>query len=189
MGFGKAIKYCLANYATFNGRGLRSEFWWFYLFVYLIQIPFSIIFAVLYIVSFLPAVESAGPDGQLDFTDINWAPMGLGFALLMLVTLALFVPFLAASARRLHDMGQSGHWLWLHLLGLGIVPLVMCILDTEPRDNRWGPDPKSHERPPTSYGPGSYSAPPPQASQYPHPNQYPNPGQPGGPAAPPPPSA
>lgn len=33
MNFGDAIKKCFQNYANFNGRASRAEYWWFYLFV------------------------------------------------------------------------------------------------------------------------------------------------------------
>jgi uncharacterized membrane protein YhaH (DUF805 family) len=37
MKFGTAISTCLSKYATFSGRATRSEFWWFYLFTFLIN--------------------------------------------------------------------------------------------------------------------------------------------------------
>ncbi len=49
--------------------------------------------------------------------------------------------------RRLHDMGQTGAWVLLGFVGLGIVPLIMCIMDGQPGTNQWGPDPKALERP------------------------------------------
>ena len=32
MDFMTSVKTCLSKYATFSGRGIRSEFWWFILF-------------------------------------------------------------------------------------------------------------------------------------------------------------
>ncbi|MBZ1351958.1 DUF805 domain-containing protein [Alcaligenaceae bacterium LF4-65] len=37
MKFGTAVSTCLSKYATFSGRATRSEFWWFYLFTFLIN--------------------------------------------------------------------------------------------------------------------------------------------------------
>lgn len=37
MKFGPAVSTCLSKYATFSGRATRSEFWWFYLFTFLIN--------------------------------------------------------------------------------------------------------------------------------------------------------
>ena len=31
MKIGDAVKVCFSKYANFNGRARRSEFWWFYL--------------------------------------------------------------------------------------------------------------------------------------------------------------
>ena len=38
MNFTEAVKTCFAKYATFTGRARRSEHWYFFLFVTLIQI-------------------------------------------------------------------------------------------------------------------------------------------------------
>jgi uncharacterized membrane protein YhaH (DUF805 family) len=53
MDFGTAIKTCFRKYADFTGRALRSEYWWFFLFVYLAQIalrvlwlPLAVVFAI-----------------------------------------------------------------------------------------------------------------------------------------------
>ena len=41
-----------------------------------------------------------------------------------LLSLALFLPGLALSVRRLHDTGRSGYWLWLAFTGVGAVVLL-----------------------------------------------------------------
>ncbi len=38
MGFGEAIKVCFNKYADFSGRASRAEYWWFYLFTFLVTI-------------------------------------------------------------------------------------------------------------------------------------------------------
>lgn len=43
MGFGEAIKTCFNKYATFEGRATRAEFWWWYLFTFLISITIGLI--------------------------------------------------------------------------------------------------------------------------------------------------
>ena len=72
---------------------------------------------------------------------------------MMLVSLAFTLPSYAATVRRLHDMGQSGMWVLLNFVGLGIVATVMCIMDTQPGTNQWGPDPKAGERGAFGYRP------------------------------------
>jgi len=36
--FSKAIQTCLSNYINFNGRASRSEYWWFFLFCFIVAI-------------------------------------------------------------------------------------------------------------------------------------------------------
>ena len=42
MTFGQAVKHVFSNYATFRGRASRSEFWWFYLFIVIVNLVISI---------------------------------------------------------------------------------------------------------------------------------------------------
>lgn len=73
--FLKALK----QYADFNGRARRTEFWMFYLFLIL----------TLFVVGFI--------SGLIDFV-----------GLLFVVYAALIVPYIAVSVRRMHDLGKSG---------------------------------------------------------------------------------
>ncbi|MDD5389955.1 MAG: DUF805 domain-containing protein [Gallionellaceae bacterium] len=43
------------------------------------------------------------------------------------VSLALFLPSLAASARRLHDTGRSAWWLLIAITIIGIIPLIIWL--------------------------------------------------------------
>ncbi len=58
-------------------------------------------------------------------------------------SVAILVPNLAISVRRLHDIGKSGWWYLISLIPLvgGIILLVFCCQDSGP-DNQWGPNPK-----------------------------------------------
>jgi uncharacterized membrane protein YhaH (DUF805 family) len=132
------------KYADFSGRARRSEWWWFYLALELIMLPFAMAFIVADVALFVGANYQS--NGSLSVSGAGVAPLIVTFALMMIVSLAFTLPSLAAQARRLHDMGQSGLWLLLGLVGLSIVPLVMCIMDTQPGTNQWGPDPKASER-------------------------------------------
>lgn len=60
-----------------------------------------------------------------------------------LVAIALLLPSLAISARRLHDIGRSGSWLFIALIpGIGLLLLIWWfLLESEPRTNRYGRDP------------------------------------------------
>lgn len=109
-----AVRTVLGKYATFSGRASRPEFWWWMLAVVILNLITQAIDALL-----------IGNDGQ---------------PLSFLVSLAIFLPGLAVSARRLHDIGRSAWWLLLVLIPL-IGILVLLWFYTRPSDdtNQWGP--------------------------------------------------
>lgn len=80
----------LEKYADFTGRAPRPEFWWFVLAVVILRIITVIV------------------DGILGMH--LWGAYG---PLTLLVSLALLVPSLAVTARRLHDTGRTGWWILL----------------------------------------------------------------------------
>lgn len=43
MDFVSAVKSCLGQYATFSGRAVRSEFWWFFLFQIIVVVVASFV--------------------------------------------------------------------------------------------------------------------------------------------------
>ena len=57
------------------------------------------------------------------------------------VAIVVGLPLYAAQARRLHDMGQSGWWVLLNFVSLGLVPLIMAAFPSQPYANEWGPEP------------------------------------------------
>ncbi len=153
MSFGDAVKTCFKKYASFKGRARRSEFWWFYLAIYVVN---SVLGSILfYFGSAKQALQEealnnigfdkldqlqALADKEATYAHINLVLMIL-IAVWSLVTL---IPILAAWCRRLHDVGKSGHYLWLGLLcGVGgLIPLIMAIGDSQPHPNAYGPSPK-----------------------------------------------
>ncbi|MBK5549174.1 MULTISPECIES: DUF805 domain-containing protein [unclassified Pseudomonas] len=52
-------------------------------------------------------------------------------------SLAVFLPSIAAAIRRMHDTNRSGWWILLP-----IVNIVFLAQDSQPGDNRFGPNPK-----------------------------------------------
>ena len=82
MNFTQSIRICFQKFADFKGRASRSEFWYYYLFVILVNI--ISVFLALQITSF--------------------------FVVWFIFALISFVPALAVTARRLHDIGKSGWW-------------------------------------------------------------------------------
>jgi len=106
----------LKKYAVFDGRASRKEFWMFYLFNFFFALTALII------------------DGLL----------GTGIAIYNLYTVALIIPTLAISVRRLHDIDKSGFYLLLILIPIigTICLLLLFCIDGTPGDNRYGPNPK-----------------------------------------------
>ena len=69
--------------------------------------------------------------------------LGLGF-LELLYLLAVFIPGLAVSIRRLHDVGKSGWFLLISLIPLvgGIWLIVLLASKSNPGENQYGAEPK-----------------------------------------------
>ena len=113
MGFTDAIKICLAKYVDFKGRARRSEYWYFELFSLLAGLV-----AVL----------------------IDLAILGHGI-IEPLLSLALFLPSIAVTARRLHDTDRSGWWMLISFIPLiGIIVLLIWFCTAgENATNRFGP--------------------------------------------------
>lgn len=111
----------LKQYATFSGRAQRAEYWYFVLFVLIGVFAASFVDAAL--------GSSRGGDPGV---------------LASVFVLAVIVPSVAVAARRLHDIGRSGWWQLINIVPLvgPIVLLVMLTKDSDPGDNRYGPNPK-----------------------------------------------
>ena len=124
------------NYANFQGRARRREYWMFTLIntVILILLQIPVQGAVL--------AMSAQEEGGSAAT--GFAGATLVFAVLLLIyALAVILPSIAVTVRRLHDSGKSGWWYLLNLVPFGsLVVLVFCVLDSEPGSNKWGRNPK-----------------------------------------------
>lgn len=146
MKFGEAVRHCLRNMFVFEGRARRSEFWWYYLFASIIGLVVATVFVVAMSVPIIAMLSERSASRDPDTTNAAIFMFFVLYGLYMLFALLVNVAMLGAMARRLHDTGQSGHWLWLNLAGLGIVPLIMCVMDGQPHENQWGPDPKAAER-------------------------------------------
>lgn len=112
----------LKKYATFEGRARRKEYWFFVLFNVLAIIVLEILDVVL------------GTFSQ-----------ETGFGLLSgLYAIAVLLPSLAVTVRRLHDTDRSGWWILINFIPLigAIVLLIFTLLDGTPGSNRFGPNPK-----------------------------------------------
>ena len=93
MSFGQAVSSVYHNWSNFSGRAMRTEFWFFWLFSLLVVIG-----------SFVVGVI---------FGRTGLGVVFLGLGLYWLIT---FIPNLAVTVRRLHDIGRSGWWLLIGLI-------------------------------------------------------------------------
>lgn len=135
MSFTESVRTCLHKYADFNGRASRSEFWWFYLFTILVSLVMTI---PIFIFTFLlvAAGDNGAGVGLFTVLTVLWS------IVVVVVSIGLVIPLLAAGARRLHDYGQTAWWLLLYFVPCGnIVLIIFWALDGTPADNPYGPRP------------------------------------------------
>ena len=108
----------LKKYAVFHGRARRKEYWYFTLF-------FAIFYLGLEILASLIGDEAAD-------------------VIPVIYVLAVALPAIAVSVRRLHDTDRSGWFVLLSLIPLvgTIILIVFCAQDSTPGENQYGPNPK-----------------------------------------------
>ena len=134
------------RYADFSGRSARAEYWGFALLNFLVMMVFAaLFFAFALSLNLFQNIESgAGPSAL--FT----AGMIVPISIVVVYWLAIIVPTLAVTVRRLHDRDMSGWW-YLGFIVLSAIPLVgwiasiaqiviFCLPGT-PGPNRFGEDP------------------------------------------------
>jgi len=111
----------MTRYAQFSGRARRKEYWYFFLFNILIAM----------VLAFVDAL-----------TGTFSAEASIG-ALSGLYMLAVLVPGVAVTVRRLHDTNRSGWWVLIGLVPLlGLLLLVFTVAAGQSGENDYGPDPK-----------------------------------------------
>lgn len=99
------------KYTKFDGRARRKEYWYFFL----VNLIASIILGIIDMIIGMQILGSI------------WS-------------LALLLPGIAVSIRRMHDVGKSG---WFILIP--IYNLILALTEGERHDNQYGPDPKKDE--------------------------------------------
>lgn len=102
----------LKNYANFNGRASEGEFWYFALFHMIFTFaPFALIYAF----------------------EASFIFVGFSIIISQIYSLATFLPLLAISVRRLHDVGKSG---WYILIP--VYSLILLLTDSNEGSNKYG---------------------------------------------------
>jgi uncharacterized membrane protein YhaH (DUF805 family) len=92
---GNAISTCFQKYATFTGRASRSEYWFFVLFSFIVQLLANAIGI------------AAGSE-----------------AIIWLVYLVFLIPSISVTVRRMHDVDKSGWFQLIPIYNfvLGVTP-------------------------------------------------------------------
>ena len=124
MRFVESIEFAYRNYARFEGRASRSEFWYWALYNVTCTIGLALIIAIV---------------GE----DLAW--------LLPLFLVAHIVPNIARIVRRLHDTGRAGTYLFISLIPLvGNVLLTIWLCEkSQLAANRFGPAASTQTSDPT----------------------------------------
>jgi uncharacterized membrane protein YhaH (DUF805 family) len=110
----------------FSGRSRRTEYWMFQLFNFLAAVLLGSL-----------AFGYGALFGEKDGFNMFAMCMGV-FGVIS------FIPALAITIRRLHDIGRSGWWYLIAFVPLigGLILIVFTLLDSDPDRNEYGPNPK-----------------------------------------------
>lgn len=141
--FGQAIKRFFRNYVKFSGRASRSEFWWIELFLFLIQlIPSILYFIGVGMTAGAATMAASDPYGAQMSSGPSGGALALtavGGILMFLIGLAVIVPTLALSWRRLHDGNFAGpFWFLTFIPGVGgLIVLVLMLMPSKPEGQRF----------------------------------------------------
>ena len=114
-----AYKNFFKNYAEFAGRSTRSDYWWVWLGNLILSIPFWIIY--FYIV-FLSTVMDSVSDSASEATFMVFGLVAIIYAIFYL---AILVPTLALSVRRLRDAGFHWAFIFLRFAPMGGIALLI----------------------------------------------------------------
>lgn len=116
----------LKQYAEFEGRARRKEYWMFTLVHILI---------IMALQAGMVMLGGMNPESSIGLVIMS---------LLGLYSLGVFIPSLAVAVRRLHDTGRSGWWLLIGFVPIigAIILIVFMVQDSQPGANQYGDNPK-----------------------------------------------
>ena len=119
-----AYKNFFKNYAEFTGRSTRPDYWWVWLGNLILSIPFWIIY---FYTVFLSTVMDSVSDSASEATFMVFGLVAIIYAVFYL---AILVPTIALSVRRLRDAGF--HWAFIFLRFAPMGGIALLILHAMP---------------------------------------------------------
>ena len=122
-----AYKNFFKNYAEFTGRSTRSDYWWVWLGNFILSIPFWIIY---FYTVFLSAVMDSVSDSA---SEAAFMIFGLVAIIYVVFYLAILVPTIALTVRRLRDAGFHWAFIFLRFVPMvgGIALLILLAMPTK----------------------------------------------------------
>ena len=129
MSFIEAIRAVFSKYATLSGRAARPEYWWWVLFILLLNIVTGVVDGAV----IAPAL------GYERFAEDAGQPLSL------ITGVALLLPGFCVGVRRLHDSDRSAWWLFIVLIPLiGVLVLIYWLTQAGTSGaNRFGVPPSA----------------------------------------------
>ena len=114
-----AYKNFFKNYAEFTGRSTRPDYWWVWLGNLILSIPFWIIyFYIVYLSTVMDSVSDSA-------SEATFMVLGLVVIIYAIFYLAILVPTLALSVRRLRDAGFHWAFIFLRFAPMGGIALLI----------------------------------------------------------------
>ena len=161
LDFVTAVKNCLSNYVTLEGRARRSEYWWFVLPVYIMDFLFFLL-EILYASGAIKIYDYSSSSSSSSYNPYypydpypsthysshkNYGAIVTLAIFIVLFSCGLMLPLLCATVRRLHDIGKRGEYIFILLVPLygPITLLVLLCRDSQPETNKFGPSPKYNQ--------------------------------------------
>ena len=114
-----AYKNFFKNFAEFTGRSTRPDYWWVWLGNLILSIPFWIIY---FYTVFLSTVMYSVSDSASEATFMVFGLVAIIYAVFYL---AILVPTLALSVRRLRDAGFHWAFIFLRFAPMGGIALLI----------------------------------------------------------------
>ena len=135
----ESCRICLNGFCKYSGRGRRSEFWWFFLICVIISSFFIIILS-----GFIGHdTHYYNYSKHSEYEIKNLTGFFCCLSIFIFAEIIKSIPLLAASTRRLHDVGYSGFYNFLIILPfLNLFLIYLWFLDSDRGPNIYGPSTK-----------------------------------------------